>query len=88
MCFGFSAPVDSTVKILSSSLSDSVSVTIFAEFHFACSVPLPNLACASNFIDWPGASVTIGISSDVGTTLLSWDFKSTERIVHISLEIT
>ena len=51
MCFGFNAPVDSTVKILSSSLSDSVSVTTFDEFHFACSVPLPNRACASNFID-------------------------------------
>ena len=51
MCFGFNAPVDSTVKILSSSLSDSVNVATFEEFHFACSVPLPNLACASIFND-------------------------------------
>ena len=51
MCFGFNAPVDSTVKTFSSSFSVSVNVATFAEFHRACSVPLPNLACASNFID-------------------------------------
>ena len=51
MCFGLSAPVDSTVKSFSSSFSVSVNVTTFAEFHRACSVPLPNLAYASNFID-------------------------------------
>ena len=49
--FGFNAPVDSTVKILSLSLSDSISVATFDEFHFACSTPFPNLACASNFND-------------------------------------
>ena len=46
MCFGLSAPVDSTVKTLSSSFSVSVNVATFAEFHLACSVPLPNLAYA------------------------------------------
>ena len=48
--FGSSAPVVSTVRICSSSLLVSVNVAIFDEFHFACSVPLPNLACASNLI--------------------------------------
>jgi len=47
ICCGSREPVVSTVKILSSSLSDSVKVEILAEFHFACSVPLPSLAYAS-----------------------------------------
>ena len=51
MCFALSEPVDSTVRILSSFFSESVNVAIFAEFHFACSVPLPNLAYASMFND-------------------------------------
>ena len=36
---------------ISHKVSVSVNVAIFAEFHRACSVPLPNLAYASNFID-------------------------------------
>ena len=44
ICFGSNAPVVSTVKIFSLSLSESVNVATFAEFHFACSVPIPNLA--------------------------------------------
>ena len=44
ICSGANAPVDSTVRIFSFSLSESTSVDMFAEFHFACSVPLHNLA--------------------------------------------
>ncbi len=68
---GDSAPVDSTVRTCSSSLSVAISVEIFDEFHFACSIPLPNLAYASIFNRWPGATTTIGTLSDVGLTVSS-----------------
>ncbi len=41
---GFKEPVDSTVRILSSSLSVSTRVAMLDEFHFACSLPRPSLA--------------------------------------------
>ena len=59
--FGSREPVVSTVKTYSSSLSVFVSVDIFAEFHLACSVPLPSRAYASSLMRCPGAKYAIGI---------------------------
>jgi len=68
ICFGSREPVVSTVKIHSSSLSVSVSTDIFAEFHLACSVPLPSRAYASSLIRCPGAKCAIGICLEIGFT--------------------
>jgi len=61
ICSGSREPVVSTVKIYSSSLSVFVSADIFAEFHLACSVPLPSRAYASSLLRCPGAKYAIGI---------------------------
>jgi len=78
---GSRAPVVSTVKRCSSFLSLSVNIETLAEFHLACSVPLPSLAYASSFTFCPGANCKIGILSDALRNYLlrlGWSFKDKE----------
>ena len=83
ICLGSREPVVSTVKIYSSSTSVCVTTDIFAEFHLACSVPLPSLAYASSLIRCPGAKCAIGICSEVGFTTWSFDSSSAEVTIFI-----
>ena len=84
ICPGSREPVLSTVKIYPSFLSVLVSTDIFAEFHLACSVPLPSLAYASSLIRCPGAKCTIGICLEVGFTTSSFDSSSADVTIFLS----